>query len=109
MTWIFLTIIKGKNKMTEMTNMTEKLLQKVEEKMMMLLTEVEDLRKENHHLRYENTSLKNEKEKQMLDKANSERKLTDIIALLDSVANFDTTPMTNQPNLAAVKPVLVQG
>lgn len=63
--------------------MTETLLQKLEEKMMMVLTEVEDLREEIQRLRHENSSLKIEKE-------NHTRKLQDLISLLDTVSAVDT-------------------
>ena len=76
--------------------MTENLLQKLEEKMLMLLSEVEELRKNLQHLSHENSTLKYERE-------NNARKLHDLIGLLDAVNNIDTS-------LAAMvgKPVLVQ-
>ena len=76
--------------------MTENLLQKLEEKMLMLLSEVEELRKNLQHLTHENATLKFEKE-------NNSRKLLDLIGLLDAVNNIDAS-------LANVvgKPVLVQ-
>jgi len=58
--------------------MTENLLQKLEEKMMTLLSEVEDLRKEVHRLNMESASLKMERE-------NHGRKLQELIGLLDTV------------------------
>lgn len=58
--------------------MTESLLQKLEEKMMTLLSEVEDLRKEIHRLSHENLSLKVEKDSHV-------KKVQDLISLLDSV------------------------
>jgi len=62
--------------------MTENLLQKLEEKMMMLLTEVEELRKEVQRVTQENSSLKGEKEIHS-------RKLQDLISLLDTVPVID--------------------
>lgn len=59
--------------------MTENLLQKLEEKMMMLLTEVEALRTEVQHLNHENSSLRSERE-------SNSKKLQDLISLLDSVS-----------------------
>lgn len=58
--------------------MTENLLQKLEEKMMMLLTEVEGLRTEVQHLNHENSSLR-------LERESNTKKLQDLISLLDSV------------------------
>lgn len=80
--------------------MTENLLQKLEEKMMMLLSEIEDARKEIHRLNHENTLLKIEKE-------NHTTKLQDLISLLDTVNATDT--LMASPALQAVKPVLIQG
>lgn len=60
--------------------MTESLLQKLEEKMVMLISEVEDLRKEIQHLNHENSALRNERESHA-------RKLQDLIALLDTVVS----------------------
>lgn len=65
--------------------MTENLLHKLEEKLMGLLTEVEELRREIQYLKYENTSLRTEKEKVLLDKAAHEKKLQELISLLDVV------------------------
>jgi regulator of replication initiation timing len=79
--------------------MTENLLHKLEEKMMQLLSEVEDLRKEVQHLNHENAALKGERE-------NHARKLQDLISLLDAVNTIET--MSNAANLTAVKPMLLQ-
>ncbi|OGT58027.1 MAG: hypothetical protein A3F14_03700 [Gammaproteobacteria bacterium RIFCSPHIGHO2_12_FULL_43_28] len=62
--------------------MTENLLQKLEEKMVTILTEIESLRTDMQRLQRENASLKSEKE------ANS-GKLQDLISLLDSVSEND--------------------
>jgi regulator of replication initiation timing len=62
--------------------MTENLLHKLEEKMMLLLTEVEDLREEVERLSQENTSLKIERE-------GNSKKLQDLILLLDAVSITD--------------------
>jgi regulator of replication initiation timing len=61
-------------------SMTESLLQKLEEKMMMLISEVEELRKEIQHLNHENASLRAERE-------NHSRKLQELISLLDTVTS----------------------
>lgn len=71
--------------------MTENLLQKLEEKMMLLLSEVEDLRKEIRYLNHDNSVLKMEKEKYLTEKANHERKLQDLISLFDTVKTVDST------------------
>jgi regulator of replication initiation timing len=57
--------------------MTENLLQKLEEKTMTILVELEKLRAELKQLKHENFSLKTEKE-------NSTRKLQDLVSVLDS-------------------------
>ncbi len=71
--------------------MTDDVFQKLEEKMVLLLSEVERLRKEN-------SILKNEKEL-------SGRKLQDLIALLDAV---NTPEPVYVSNLSVVKPIVVQ-
>jgi regulator of replication initiation timing len=75
--------------------MTEALLQKLEEKMMVLLSEVEDLRNEVTQLRQEGARMKAERE-------NHSRKLTDLLSLLDAV-----NPVV-AVNSAPVRPVVVQ-
>lgn len=75
------------------------LLIKLEEKMMMLISEVEDLRKENYRLNHENSSLKTERE-------NSAKKIQEFLALLDAVNVVDNTLVNI--NMTAVKPVYVQ-
>jgi hypothetical protein len=80
--------------------MAENLFLKLEEKMMILISELEQLRKENQRLNQENSFLKNEREGSMA-------KLSDLILLIDTI-----NPVENAvPSLAiaAVKPVLVQG
>ena len=58
--------------------MTDNFLQKLEEKVMVLLTELEGLRKEINHLRHENANLKAEK-------MNHSKKLQSLVSLLDSL------------------------
>jgi regulator of replication initiation timing len=58
--------------------MTENLLQKLEERMVTLLSEIEDLRNEVQRLTQENFSLKNQSQ-------HSTKKLQDLISLLDAV------------------------
>jgi hypothetical protein len=58
--------------------MTDNFLQKLEEKVMVLLTELEVLRKEHSQLKQENATLKAEKQ-------NHAKKLQGLISLLDSL------------------------
>jgi len=81
--------------------MTENLLQKLEEKMMLVLTEMEDLRKEVQRLSHENAAFKQEKEGQM-------RKLQDLVSLLDSVNTVDNAIVNINIPVAPIKPALVQ-
>ena len=62
--------------------MTENLLQKLEEKMVTLLMEIESLRTDVQKLQRENASLKEEKE-------SNSSKLQDLISLLDSISEND--------------------
>ena len=85
--------------------MTEALLQKLEEKMMCLLSEVEDLRKDVVRLHHENSHLKYEKE-------HHTKKVTDLISLLDAVTAVDNAAASvsaSHVSPIAVKPVLIQG
>ena len=58
--------------------MTENFLQKLEEKVMVLLTELESLRKENNQLKQESANLKAERH-------NHAKKIQGLISLLDSL------------------------
>lgn len=58
--------------------MTDNFLQKFEEKVMTLLSELETLRKDNTQLRQENSVLK-------ADKANYTKKLQTLVSLFDSL------------------------
>lgn len=69
--------------------MAEALFQKLEEKMMIVLTEIEDLRKENQLLRHENSLLKVEKQNREVEKLNQEKKLETMISLLDAVCEVE--------------------
>lgn len=59
-------------------HMTDNFLQRLEEKVMVLLTELESLRKELSLLRHENSTLKTEK-------LNYTKKLQTLLSLLDSL------------------------
>lgn len=63
--------------------MTDNLLQKLEEKMMTLLAELENLRKETSALRQENLALKTEYNNHL-------KKLQGLISLLDSLDGTST-------------------
>ncbi len=80
--------------------MSESLLQKLEEKIMTLLSEVEHSRKEIARLQHENTVLKNERE-------NYARRLDGVMKLIDSVDKVED-PLA-VANVVGAKPVLVQG
>lgn len=68
--------------------MTENLLLKLEEKMMSILSEVENLRKEIGQVRNENAHLKAEKELHA-------KKLHELLSLFDSMTPADhATPIT---------------
>lgn len=58
--------------------MTDNFLQRLEEKVMVLLTELESLRKELNQLRHENANLKTER-------TNHAKKLQGLVSLLDSL------------------------
>ena len=79
-------------------NMTESLLQKVEEKMMMLFSELEEARKEIMRLSQENHLLISEKER-------NTKKLQELLLLLDASNVTDSIVM----NATQLKPVLIQG
>lgn len=66
--------------------MTDHLIQKLEEKAMSILTELETLRREVHHLRLENNTLKSEK-------INSSKKLEELIASLNMFDVNQSNPM----------------
>ena len=78
--------------------MTENLLTKLEERMMQLLTEVEDLRRAVTQLTTENNTLRTEKD-------SHSRKLQDLIGLLDTV---NTVTTLSNVTVVNPKPVLVQ-
>jgi len=69
--------------------MTENLLQKLEERTMSILSELETLRGEVKSLRQENFSLRNEKE-------NNGRKLQDLLSLLETVPSQQSRTSESQ-------------
>ena len=68
-----------------MIELTENLLYKLEEKMMLLLSDAEGLRQQIQRLQQENTSLKQEAAALQQEKSNSTSRLQALVALLDSV------------------------
>jgi len=81
-----------------MIELTENLLYKLEEKMMLLLTTSEDLRQQIQRLQQENAVLKQ-------DKDNHSRKLQDLINLLDSVHPTEQQSLLGSA-FSTVKPIL---
>lgn len=95
--------------------MTENLLQKLEEKMMSLLTDIEESRKQIQRLQHENNNLRVEVDNQRSERERQARKLQDLISILDTVSDSDTDSssssagsITSNAILSSVKPVLVQ-
>lgn len=80
--------------------MTEQLLHELETKTLLVLDEIESLRKENMRLNHENTALKYARE-------SDAKKLHDLVSLLDAVNPVE--PQVNAVNLAAVKSAVIQG
>lgn len=103
-----------------MTIMTDNLLEKLEEKMMVLLTEVEISREEHEKskerisfMQLELENLRNEVQRLNADNSSLRyereghaRKIQDILSLLESVSVAEAATTTT---MAAVKPMLVQG
>lgn len=93
--------------------MTENLLQKLEEKMMSLLSEIEDSRKQVQRLQHENNNLRVEVENQRSERERQSRKLQDLISILDTTTSEEDSSaagsITSNAILAQVKPMLVQG
>lgn len=81
--------------------MTENLLYKLEEKVMVLLTEVEDLRQQVEQTKTENAFLKMEKEKYLTDRYNNERKLQDLLSLFEAVNAAPERPTLREEPIAA--------
>ena len=65
--------------------MTDSLLQKVEEKVMTLVTELENLRKELQHARSELNHARQENSLLKTEKINCIEKMQDLVSLLDAV------------------------
>lgn len=83
--------------------MTEQLLQKLEEKMMLLLGEIEDLRKTVDKVNQENVVLKQENAGMKFDRENHSRKLEDLLSLLDTINTADM-PLAAASGLSVVQP-----
>lgn len=73
-------------------SMTDNLLQKLEEKMMTLLAELENFRKETARLKQENQNLKTEY-------SNHIKKLQNLVSLLDSIDSTHAPVMLHEPEL----------
>ncbi len=86
--------------------MTENLLQKLEERMMTLLSEVEGSRKEIQRLTSENTALKNEIERHIFDNQKNTKKVEEMLQLVESINNVET--LVSNVSAMPVKPLLVQ-
>jgi len=87
--------------------MAEKLLQKLEEKMMFLISEIEGLRQEVQRLRHENMSFKQAKEQDEKEQAQQVQRIAEMIQMIDTVNVVEINP--NAANLmAGAKPVLLE-
>lgn len=85
-----------------MIELTENLLYKLEEKMMLLLSDAESMRQQIHRLQQENVALRQEKE-------GHTRKLQDLVSLLDSVSPSEhIAPPTHIQQYATVMPIIAQ-
>ena len=82
-----------------MIELTENLLYKLEENMMLLLTDSEGLRQQLNRLQQENAALRQEKETHT-------RKLQDLINLLDSINPTEQPVQQVRNSYTAVKPLL---
>lgn len=85
-----------------MIELTENLLYKLEEKMMMLLSDAESMRQQIHRLQQENAALRQEKD-------GHTRKLQDLVSLLDSVGPAEhVAPFAPVQPYATVMPIIAQ-
>ena len=71
---------------------TENLLQKLEEKVMLMLAEVEDLRKELRSMEEENVNLRAERDGLRSQMENNSNKVGELIELLNTVCATETQP-----------------
>lgn len=92
--------------MTE--NLLENLLPKLEEKMMILVTELEDARREIQRLNQEKLGLERDKEKLKDDREIYSKKLTDMLLLLEDAVNSNPDNLAASNPSPALKPILVQ-
>lgn len=98
-----------------MIELTENLLYKLEEKMMLLMSEAESLRQQVQRMQQENVALKHENDSQARkiheyeqEKDSNTKRLQGLVALLDSVSAPEAqAPVVSAPAYAA--PVLVSG
>lgn len=98
-----------------MIELTENLLYKLEEKMMLLMSEAESLRQQIQRMQQENAALKQESEGHVRkihefeqEKDSNNKRLQALVALLDSVNVPEAqAPVVSAPAYAA--PVLVSG
>ncbi len=86
--------------------MAENLLQKLEEKIMTLLTEVESSRKKIDHSEKEIDRLRQENAILVEERTNCAKRIDSLMMLVDSIDKIETQMA---PTLMNVKPVLVQG
>ena len=85
-----------------MIELTENLLYKLEEKMMLLLSDAESMRQQIHRLQQENVALRQEKD-------GHTRKLQDLVSLLDSVHPVDhVAQLAPVQQYTTVMPIIAQ-
>lgn len=70
--------------------MMDNLIQKLEEKVVLLITEMENLRKENAQLRQENVTLKS-------SKGDFSKKMQGLLSMLDTLDVTQTPKIVNEP------------
>lgn len=82
--------------------MTDNLLMKVEEKVMTLVTELENARKEIQHVRSELNHARQENSNLKSEKISYLEKLQDLVSLLDAVDAIEPTMQDHHANLEVV-------
>lgn len=91
-----------------MTDMTESLLQQLEEKTMILLSEIEDCRKELRFAQQENALLIQKNALLEKEREQNGRKLQDLISLLDDVPTNHDDKRLSGATLAAASHLSVK-